>query len=303
MRHFIAVTVASFYFFVSAGAQAVPQLDQGLILHYTFTGNSLDQSPSANHATAHNATLTTDRFGVANSAYHFNGTGAYLQAAEPLPEADSITVSLWFNLDSWMVSFGAPQVLFFEGDDGPGRDVAGYVLSGLHCALKSDTFLSYGWLPPTNSWTHLVCVGDAIAERASIWINGRLAAETAFPGNANAGFHAPFNLGRRPGIYNDWFFAGKIDDVRVYNRPLSTTEITHLHNVERGVEKSLAIAIETVRLTLNVIPGRRYVLQFSADLKSWTTFGEPLVPDRATIEVSANVADLGRYWRLIEQPQ
>ena len=101
------------------GVRATPALDQGLVLHYTFTGNSRDQSPSANHATPFNgAVLTTDRFGLPSRAFKFNGTSAYLQAAQPLPESDSLTISLWFSLDKWMPAFVAPQVIFFEGDDG-----------------------------------------------------------------------------------------------------------------------------------------------------------------------------------------
>jgi hypothetical protein len=147
-----------------------------------------------------------------------------------------------------------------------------------------------------------VCVGDAPRGRASIWINGELISEGDFPGDANAGFHAPFNLGRRPGGYNDWFFAGKMDDVRVYNRALTADEITHLHNLERGVEKSIAIEIETLRLNLNVTPGKRHVLQSSTDLLSWTNYGDPFVPEVAKVEVSVNVAEFGRFWRLLEQP-
>ena len=285
------------------GVRATPALDQGLVLHYTFTGNSRDQSPSANHATPFNgAVLTTDRFGLPSRAFKFNGTSAYLQAAQPLPESDSLTISLWFSLDKWMPAFVAPQVIFFEGDDGPGRDVTCYIAAGFYLTLKSDTGARYeNWLPPTNSWTHLVCVADAPAGQASIWINGQLVGQSPFAGNANAGFHAPFNLARRPGGFNDWFFAGNIDDVRVYNRPLNTAEITHLHNLERGVTKSLDIDIEVLRLTLNVIPGRRYILQSSDDLKSWTTYGEPFVATTATLTTSVNIHDQGRYWRLLEQ--
>src|SRR5687768_14316854 len=235
-RRFV-IAFLSVLLLCTQGAGATPALDQGLVLHYTFTGNSRDQSPSANHATAFNgAVLTADRFGLPSRAFKFNGTTAYLQAAQPLPESDSLTISLWFSLDKWMPAFVAPQVIFFEGDDGPGRDVACYIAAGLYIVFKSDTGVRHeNWLPPTNSWTHLVCVADAPAGKARFWVNGTLVGESPFTGDANAGFHAPFNLGRRPGVYNDWFFAGNIDEVRVYNRPLTAAEITHLHNVERGV--------------------------------------------------------------------
>jgi hypothetical protein len=46
----------------------------GRVACYLFNGNANDASPTANHGTVNGATLTTNRFGVPNSAYSFNGT-------------------------------------------------------------------------------------------------------------------------------------------------------------------------------------------------------------------------------------
>jgi len=46
----------------------------GLIAYYAFSGNANDQSGNSNNGTVTNATLTSDRFGNANSAYSFNGS-------------------------------------------------------------------------------------------------------------------------------------------------------------------------------------------------------------------------------------
>src|SRR5881296_1766116 len=43
-------------------------------------------------------------------------------------------------------------------------------------------------------------------------------------GNAN------INIGRNP-VYDDDYFNGKIDDVRIYNRALSATEVKQLYNL------------------------------------------------------------------------
>ena len=41
-----------------------------------FNGNANDMSGSGNNGTVSGATLTTDRFGTASSAYQFNGTSS-----------------------------------------------------------------------------------------------------------------------------------------------------------------------------------------------------------------------------------
>lgn len=51
---------------------------QTLVASYPFNGNANDASGNGNNATVNGATLTTDRFGNANSAYSFNGTDTAL---------------------------------------------------------------------------------------------------------------------------------------------------------------------------------------------------------------------------------
>jgi len=46
----------------------------GLVAYYLFNSNANDGTVNANNGTVYGATLTTNRFGVANSAYKFNGT-------------------------------------------------------------------------------------------------------------------------------------------------------------------------------------------------------------------------------------
>src|SRR5687767_10135162 len=74
----------------------------GLILYYPFSGHAGDGTANGNNASVHGATLAPDRFGNADSAYHFNGLGAYIESDFPLPDSESITVSAWFELDTWV---------------------------------------------------------------------------------------------------------------------------------------------------------------------------------------------------------
>ena len=72
-------------------------LTDGLVANYTFSGNANDGTSNANNGSVTGATLTTDRFGEANSAYYFDGDGDYITVpfSESLQIEDDITMSLW----------------------------------------------------------------------------------------------------------------------------------------------------------------------------------------------------------------
>src|SRR2546421_440736 len=104
-------------------SRAEPPTDN-LVIYYSFTGNALDSSIEKNDGVPSRAALTSDRFGSPNNAYRFNGTNSFIQAKRALPDSQSLTISLWLSLDSWvqLSNWSAPQVVFFEGDDSPGND-------------------------------------------------------------------------------------------------------------------------------------------------------------------------------------
>jgi hypothetical protein len=56
-------------------------LDSGLVAYYPFTGNPGDSSGNNYHGTVSGASLTTDRFGVSNKAYTFNGSNNYIRSS------------------------------------------------------------------------------------------------------------------------------------------------------------------------------------------------------------------------------
>ena len=305
MPKLIPLLIAFVLSCASLYAEALEATTNGLLAFYPFSGSASDAGPFKNDGTAHGTALSSDRFGRTTSAAHFTGAGAYLESKRTLPDSDSITIGLWLSLDSWVQlgDWGAPQVVFFEGDDGGGHDVACYIMGGIHFAVKSNETISYSsWLPPLHSWIHLVCVADSARKTMAIWVDGKKVKQGIFSKGANVGYHAPFNLGRRPGVYNDWFLAGTIDDVRVYNRALSDSEIGTLYIAESGKARSLEVAIETVRVTMNVTPGKSYLLQWSNDMRAWTNQGSSFVAESVEYQASVDVVDHGIFWRLVEAP-
>src|SRR5205085_7382643 len=147
-----------------------------------------------------------------------------------------------------------------------------------------------------------LCVADAASQKMAIWINGKKVMEDFFGGQANYGFHGPFNLGRRPGGFNDWHLAGTMDEVRVYDRALSDVEIGQLYSAESGTAKSLKVSIETVRVTMGLEPGKKYILQSSADLVSWIDYGPVFTATAAQQDVSVQVDEQKKFWRVVSAP-
>ena len=81
-------------------------LQNGLIASYPFNGNACDESGNGYNGTVSGATLTTDRFGNANSAYSFDGISSYIQfSADGLPTQNR-TVSFWFYTTTIPYGYG-----------------------------------------------------------------------------------------------------------------------------------------------------------------------------------------------------
>jgi hypothetical protein len=75
-------------------------LDSGLLAYYPFNGNANDESGNGNDGTVYGATLTVDRFGIADSAYYFDGVDDYIDCGnDPLlnPGLGSYTMEAWIK--------------------------------------------------------------------------------------------------------------------------------------------------------------------------------------------------------------
>ena len=87
-----------------------------------------------------------------------------------------------------------------------------------------------GVSPTDNQWHHLV--GTADGSRTRIYVDGVLVDEDVFTSN---GINSTQTLaiGQDNGVNGgSYFFNGKIDDVRIYNRALSAAEVGQLHASE-----------------------------------------------------------------------
>ena len=99
------------------------------------------------------------------------------------------------------------------GDQGGGRPLGQIDVGGERNAVGSAAL-------PLNAWSHLAATFDGAAVR--LFVNGVQAGSLSFSGSMAASTGV-LRLGGN-GVWGEWF-AGLIDEVRVYSRALSATEI------------------------------------------------------------------------------
>ena len=79
----------------------VATLDSGLVLFYTFNGNTNDQSPYGGgpNATVHSATVASGRLGSSNTAYQFDGSSNFI-SMDGSVSGPAKTIAFWAKTDT-----------------------------------------------------------------------------------------------------------------------------------------------------------------------------------------------------------
>ena len=224
-------------------------LTNGLVAYYQFNGNANDASGNGNNGTAVNVTPVPDRLGQPNMALGFDGVDSHIEAPKSLPDMSSASFSVWLYSDHFPTASESYHMVFFDGDPTPDRD---FLLEmqfnvGLMFRCKDN---AVGFIPMsllrTQSWMSVIGVADAAAGKMSLWLDGVLVATTnSFTGNANQGYHYKFDIGYSwDGVYLGRYFAGRIDELRIYNRALSSDEVKQLYAIESGPRVDLIKAVK-----------------------------------------------------------
>jgi len=198
----------------------------GLVSQWTLDGNAND-SVGGNNGTVSGATLTTGQGGRANGAYNFSSSSStYITMGSPaaLQLTNALSISAWvnptgtFNGAPGIVNYGTGGYWFALDSSGHPITVL-YDPSNNTGSTAASTVLTHQWYLLTTTYD-----GTTI----DIYINGVLA-KSASAGISSLGGYATasFYIGS---IKNNagHYFDGAIDDVRVYNRALSQTEVQQL---------------------------------------------------------------------------
>ena len=204
--------------------------DKGLVVHYALEGDVTDSSLNGNNGSA-SGTVAYQRAKICDGV-QLDGNG-YLQVPDSndLDLKDALTVTAWIYPDSLSV---------------PGHDSLYSILSkdnnyefhiqnngALYWWWGNGSFTTGAGVIPSQSWSHVAFVYSKAAGTMQVYVNGQQVASHSYsvslPVNSS-----PFLIGADIATGGAEItgrrFYGSIDEVRIYDRALSSQQISDLKN-------------------------------------------------------------------------
>lgn len=197
-----------------------PDLESGLILYFPFTGNATDSSGNSRNAVVNGASLTTDRRNQLNKAYSF-GLNSNITVPSLTLGGGDLTLFFFFYPEN----LPALQRLVTHDWTNGGTLTTAYINNGFVSTNLKDGFDTQTTSPtssPLNGWYS--CAVVRTGNTYELYLDGNkvssvqcgtpaVTTKTLFIGGDN------FNP-----------FWGKIDEVRLYNKALSSYQIKFLND-------------------------------------------------------------------------
>jgi hypothetical protein len=207
----------------------------GLIAYYPFNGNANDESSNGNNGTVNGASLTTDRFGRINNAYQYVSGASLICTNNSFANPNSISYSVWFKSNSQIPG----HLIGFNN----GQCLHGFTWDrALWVESDKIVFYTYNLVQVKHQvnislmddiWHHCVVTMDSIGSK--IYIDGVLVSNNSNQniGQNNFGY---FRFGGlSPNNLNNSLI-GSIDDIGIWNRALTNTEVQMLYSSQLSVK-------------------------------------------------------------------
>ena len=218
-----------------------------LIAFYPFNGNANDQT-GIHNGKVNGAILTSDRFGISNQAYNFDGLTENIQIpnSTSLNFGTSITVSLWFKINSLFL-FNREAFLISHGS-WQNRWKISISNKKIRWTIKTDSIINSGTkdldsdTPPVTNKLYLVTAVYSGTDM-ELWLNGELDSFTQWSGKVLPA-SIDLMIGQMLPTDNNYNFSGVIDDVRLYDYSLSADEIKKLYDIPTEVKNNIEIPVE-----------------------------------------------------------
>jgi hypothetical protein len=235
----------------------------GLIGWWTFDGKNMtnnvaDSSGQGNHGNLTGQAATTTVAGRLGQALSFDGVNDVVSmpgTADLLDGASAVSFSLWVK-PSALNDLRGMVSRYNGGGDGWGIESSYAAEGGNDDFLVFITGNDYGYTTSNylsvGMWRHAVVVFDGSltgnSNRLKLYVDGSPATLT-FTGTIPAALESLSYLFQIGG-YTGSFFNGNIDDVRIYNRAVTTSEARMLYS--QGVSK-MNVAPSGTNLTTGLV--------------------------------------------------
>ncbi|MCP4350346.1 MAG: LamG domain-containing protein, partial [Desulfobacterales bacterium] len=241
------------------GGIAYADLNDGLVAYYPFDGDANDESGNGNHGTVLGPTLITDMCGKEDGAYSF-GELKHIKINHNekinFGSGDVFTISAFVKPekgDTYLCNENGQSCTHY-GAIVVKSPISGFYNYGLYYDRKYKKFMGgYHYMHHAvygadgvdeDKWYHLVLIYQNCSWK--LYVNTDLVDTSS--NHCITTSQGALEIGRKGDSNNNTdFFRGIIDDIRIYNRVLSETEIKELSdgkcNTECNEEDSGSIDI------------------------------------------------------------
>lgn len=223
-----------------AGDLGVDTIREQILAHYPFE-SSVTQDTTDNTSPSNNGAALTSTASVGDSGAYFDGSSNVNLGSPSVLDAsnlgDAFTVCAWIRADSSIIGNSTRNNIIGRigsnndswslgiGDNGGSNadQLRFYVDDG-----STAVFLN-GSVPNSDQWYHVAGVYDGAAGEARLYLDGSLdASDTSISGGiASSGNDVVISNGSQSYVA-EW--VGEQDDIRIFNRALSSSELSELAN-------------------------------------------------------------------------
>jgi len=220
----------------------------GLVAWYRLNlGSGDDNTTSNNNGTSYNVTAAPNRSGSQGLASRFNGYNSYIEIPDKdylsISKTGKLSISIWMKIETLNFTNTTNDYVHWFGKGTSGKHeytfrmynkvsarpnrISCYAFNlsgGLGAGSYFQDVLSVG------QWIHVVAIYDYPNDQIRLYKNGVLQDTDTFSGYGIIPQNgaAPLRIGTRD-FAN--YFKGCLDDLRIYNRVLTQSEINALAGV------------------------------------------------------------------------
>jgi len=216
MNKLMVLILMSIYFFTLSFAFA--DVNNGLVAFYEFENNTLDSSGNNNHGTpVGKLNYVKGKFG---NAIKFDGEDDLVNIGKIIVSPNNLTFSAWIKKISEFSSWND----IIAGDCGSPLFALknNYVYWGGQCNSPMHAYSAQ--VDITNNWHHIVATYDG--NTLKLYWDGKVKISQKTQGSFNS--NIPVGIGGALSHINEEFFHGIIDNIRIYNRALTISEVEEL---------------------------------------------------------------------------
>jgi hypothetical protein len=211
-------------------------LNEGLVGYWPFDLDVNDYSGNDNNGVSYGAISTTGKVG---EAYEFDGANSYIEVLTNLgiPAGQKErTVSFWLYQRSREEGNNYALVEFSNQEGEQGYIIQMIDYYGEYYlftdGINGDNNVMPEVYPDLNSWNFISFVFDG-ETTYSYYLNGNLVQSGEFGTQINT-FVSGLNFGRRT-LGAEGYLDGFLDEIGIWNRSLSSAEISQLYNSGSGL--------------------------------------------------------------------